>query len=200
MVDFSVTAKSVEVCSLINWTYILWSFLDLIYSELWTPVKESNLLLWRIFEFTNTEFRHSNRLMFYCRPPISLAYSGLWIHSSVYVFHNSCRNNVSHVIIWYLADCAVWYQILFVRHLIKATISPRNSIQDLIFKNRAFYIWDGRTATLQMLHFIYFFNNYEYFKHAAHSPFFSSKCRLCHNATFFGFCIIHTLLTGCAKI
>ena len=31
----------------------------------------------------------------------------------------------------------------------------------------------------------------EYFKHAAHSPFFSSKCRLFHNATFFGSCIIH---------
>ena len=30
----------------------------------------------------------------------------------------------------------------------------------------------------------------EYFKHAAHSPFFflSSRCRLFHNATFFGFC------------
>jgi hypothetical protein len=33
----------------------------------------------------------------------------------------------------------------------------------------------------------------EYFKHAAHSPFFSSKCRLFHNATFFGSCIIHIL-------
>jgi hypothetical protein len=31
----------------------------------------------------------------------------------------------------------------------------------------------------------------EYFKHAAHSPFFSSKCHLFHNATFFGSCIIH---------
>ena len=29
----------------------------------------------------------------------------------------------------------------------------------LTFKNRASYISDGRTATLQMLHFIYFFNN-----------------------------------------
>jgi hypothetical protein len=37
-------------------------------------------------------------------------------------------------------------------------------------------------------------------KHAAHSPFFSSKCRLFHNATLFGFCIIHILHTGCAKI
>jgi hypothetical protein len=40
----------------------------------------------------------------------------------------------------------------------------------------------------------------EYFKHAAHSPFFSSKCHLFHNASFFGSCIIHILLTGCGKI
>ena len=41
----------------------------------------------------------------------------------------------------------------------------------------------------------------EYFKHAAHSPlFFSSKCRLFHNATFFGSFVIHILYTGCAKI
>jgi hypothetical protein len=39
----------------------------------------------------------------------------------------------------------------------------------------------------------------EYFKHAAHSPFFSSKCRLFHNATFFGSCIIHILHTGVLK-
>ena len=32
----------------------------------------------------------------------------------------------------------------------------------LTFKNRASYIQDGRTATLQMLHFIYFFNNYKF--------------------------------------
>ena len=76
-------------------------------------------------------------------------------------------------------------------------------IRRLTFKNRASYIQDGRTATLQMLHFIYFFPtnvSTEYFKHAAHSPFFSSKCRLFHNATFFGSCIIHILHTGCDKI
>jgi len=39
----------------------------------------------------------------------------------------------------------------------------------------------------------------EYFKHAAHSPFFSSKCRLFHNATFFGSCMIHILHTGVLK-
>ena len=30
--------------------------------------------------------------------------------------------------------------------------------------------------------------------------FFSSKCRLFHNAILFGFCITHILNTGCAKI
>ena len=30
--------------------------------------------------------------------------------------------------------------------------------------------------------------------------FFSSKCRLFYNATWFGFCITHILNTGCAKI
>jgi hypothetical protein len=40
----------------------------------------------------------------------------------------------------------------------------------------------------------------EYFKHAAHSPFFSSKCRLFHNVNFFGSCIIHILHTECPKI
>jgi len=68
---------------------------------------------------------------------------------------------------------------------------PANSRWDLIrrlrVKNRASYIQDGHTTTLQMLHFIYFFStniSTEYFKHAAHSPFFSSKRRLFHNATF----------------
>jgi hypothetical protein len=53
------------------------------------------------------------------------------------------------------------------------------AFKGLTFKNRASYIQDGRTATLQMLHFIYIFLtniSTEYFKHAAHSPFFSSKC------------------------
>jgi hypothetical protein len=53
------------------------------------------------------------------------------------------------------------------------------------------------------LHFIYIFStniSTEYFKHAAHSLFFSPKCRLFHNATFFGSCIIHILHTERAKI
>jgi hypothetical protein len=74
---------------------------------------------------------------------------------------------------------------------------------NLTFKNRVSYIYDGRTATLQMLHFIYFLStnvSTEYCKHDAHTLFFSSKCRLFHNATFLGSCIIHILHTGCAKI
>jgi hypothetical protein len=39
----------------------------------------------------------------------------------------------------------------------------------------------------------------EYFKNAVHSPFFSSKCRLFHNAIFFGSSIIHILHTGVLK-
>ena len=40
----------------------------------------------------------------------------------------------------------------------------------------------------------------EYFKNAAHYQFFlSSRCRLFHNAIFFGSCNIHILYTGCAK-
>jgi hypothetical protein len=64
----------------------------------------------------------------------------------------------------------------------------------LTFKNRASYIEDGRTPNLQKLNFIYLFStniSTEYFKHAAHSPFFSSKCHLFYNAIFFGFCIIY---------
>jgi hypothetical protein len=73
----------------------------------------------------------------------------------------------------------------------------------LTFKNRASYIEEGRPTTVQMLHFIYFFStniSIEYFKHAAHSLFFSSKCRLFHNATFSGYCIIHISHSGYAKI
>ena len=62
----------------------------------------------------------------------------------------------------------------------------------------------GRTAQLTSrccILYIYSTNiRTEYFKHAAQSPFFSSKCHLFHNATFFGSCIIHILNTVCAKI
>ena len=41
----------------------------------------------------------------------------------------------------------------------------------------------------------------EYFKHAAHSPFFPpSRCCLFHNAIFFYSCNIYILNTECPKI
>ena len=66
------------------------------------------------------------------------------------------------------------------------------------------YIYICRTAPLTsrccILYIIQQIYVQEYFKHAAYSVFFSSKCRLFHNATFFGSCVIHILYTGCAKI
>ena len=63
----------------------------------------------------------------------------------------------------------------------------------------------GRTAPLtfkRCILYIYSTNiGTEYFKHAIHSPFFSSSKRsLFHNSNVFGSCIIHILYTGCAKI
>jgi hypothetical protein len=36
-------------------------------------------------------------------------------------------------------------------------LTPWEKLRYLNFKNRASYIYDGRTATLQMLHFIYLY-------------------------------------------
>jgi len=63
----------------------------------------------------------------------------------------------------------------------------------------------GHTAPLtskRYILYIYSTNiSTEYFKHALYSPFFfSSKFSLFHNANLFGYCIIHILHTGCAKI
>jgi hypothetical protein len=46
--------------------------------------------------------------------------------------------------------------------LLSFTLSSVSYKHTLTFKNRASYIQDGRTATLQMFHFIYFFNKYKY--------------------------------------
>jgi hypothetical protein len=76
--------------------------------------------------------------------------------------------------------------------------------ESLTFRHLASYIGDGHAPLPSRCCIIYIFFSTnistEYFKHAAHSPFFSSKCLLFHNATFFGSCIIHILHTGCAKI
>jgi hypothetical protein len=77
-----------------------------------------------------------------------------------------------------------------------------SSETSLTFSRLITYIY--RTAPLtsrRCILYIYSINIHtEYFKHAAHSPFFSSsKCRLFHNTTFFGSCIIHILYTGVLK-
>jgi hypothetical protein len=66
-------------------------------------------------------------------------------------------------------------------------------------KNRASYIYRTDVPLPYVVFYIFFSTNIstEYFKHAAHSPFFSSKCRLFHNATFFGSCVIHILHRVC---
>jgi hypothetical protein len=64
------------------------------------------------------------------------------------------------------------------------------------------HVHDPVPSSLKMkgIHLLFLINiSTDYFKHA-HSPCFSSKCRLFHNATFFFFFIIHILHTGCAKI
>jgi hypothetical protein len=60
-----------------------------------------------------------------------------------------------------------------------------------------------RTANLQTLHFKCLFNKYPYcifWTCCIISVSLSSKCRLFHNYTLFGTCIIHILNTECAKI
>ena len=58
----------------------------------------------------------------------------------------------------------------------------------LTYKRLILYIYSTNTGT-------------EYFKHVIYSPFFSSsKCSLFHKSNISGFCIIHILYRGCAKI
>ena len=68
---------------------------------------------------------------------------------------------------------------------IRPKLLPRsNSPHTLTLSCRTTYIYMSyRTANLQMLHFIYYSKNIrtEYFKHAAHSPFFFSL----QNAVYF---------------
>jgi len=52
----------------------------------------------------------------------------------------------------------------------------------------AFYIFIQQIYVLNILNMLH------------NLRFSSPKCRLFHNATFFGSCIIHILNTGCAKI
>jgi hypothetical protein len=87
-------------------------------------------------------------------------------------------------------------------HSVNYVILISYSVCCLTFKNHASYIGRAYRYPPDVAFYIFFSTNIgtEYFKHAAHSPFFSSKCPLFHNAIFFGSCIIHILHAGCAKI
>jgi hypothetical protein len=78
-----------------------------------------------------------------------------------------------------------------------------SKVVGLTFKNLASYIYRTVVPLPSRCCILYIFFSTtistDYFKHAAHSPFFSSKCRLFHNATFFCSCIIHILHTGVLK-
>jgi hypothetical protein len=92
-----------------------------------------------------------------------------------YKILHTCHTYCCHAYHFY----AYWLYFIYVWHVY---VSPKT------YKwFGTFIIKDGGYA------FTFFSTNIstEYFKHAAHSPFFSSKCGLFHNATFFGSCIIH---------
>jgi hypothetical protein len=55
--------------------------------------------------------------------------------------------------------------------------------------NTPFYIYFSKNISIEFLNMLHTLR-----------LFFSSKCRLFHNATFFGSCIVCILHTGCAKI
>ena len=80
--------------------------------------------------------------------------------------------------------------------------SNKTHVCTLTFRNLASYIQDGRKITLQMPHFIFIqqISVLNILNKLYNLHFFSSKCRLFHNAILFGFCITHILNTGCAKI
>jgi hypothetical protein len=65
--------------------------------------------------------------------------------------------------------------------------------------------YSGRTASLtskRCMLYIYSTNiGTEYFKHGIYSPCFSlQNAGFLYNSNVFGFCIIHILYRGCAKI
>ena len=50
----------------------------------------------------------------------------------------------------------------WVEHMKFQYVELKRNPYVLTFRNRASYIYDGHTANLQMLHFIYLFNKYTY--------------------------------------
>ena len=102
-------------------------------------------------------------------------------------FHTACWAWLLDVYIKYVQVCIIYW-----------CFQPIFSY-GLTFTNRASYIYRTGVPLPSKCCILYIFStniSTEYFKNDAHSLFFSSKCRLFYNASFFGSCIIHILHTG----
>jgi hypothetical protein len=85
-------------------------------------------------------------------------------------------------------------------HILRSTIVITLALNHLTPNGH----FSGRTAPLTYRCCIFLFIQQIYVLNILNMlhtlRFSSSKCRLFHNAAFFGSCIIHILYTGCAKI
>jgi len=93
-----------------------------------------------------------------------------------------------------------------LRYSLRQSINRTSTIKGqfligLTFRNRASYIVRAHRCLPNTPFYIFFQQiyviNFLNMLHTLH--FFSSKCRLFHNATFFGSCVIHILHTGVLK-
>jgi len=101
-------------------------------------------------------------------------------------FHSSCPCNVRSWCLNPLCPFLVHKSLeRFINHLTPNGHYMGRTAQLI---NAAFYIFIQQIYVLNILNMLH------------NLLFFFSKCRLFHNATFFGSCIIHILNTGCAKI
>jgi hypothetical protein len=142
--------------------------------------------------------------------PIRLKLIGFYNRSEKCLIRNSHDNtnkciNVKLISIHIICRNSdmFWSTLIIFRELTNvSTAYIRSGLST--FKNCASYIYIGQAYRYHpdVTFYIFFSTNIstEYFKHAAHSLFISSKCCLFHNANFFGSCIIHILHRGYAKI
>ena len=134
---------------------------------------------------------HRHKLILQGPSPQSSALPYLGRHSSYTCLHS---RSASHLLSWTIRRC----KSRSSTHVLTSFTTCLNHLTP----NDTYM---GRTAPLtSKLCILYIYSTNvgtKHFKHAVYSPFFfSSKYSLFHNANLFGFCIIHILYKGCAKI